>query len=246
MMRVAITLALVVTTPLTARAFGSAGTFESPVSEGGGGGRFFTGSLADGYTCAVCHLSEGAGPALSVRGLPADGYVEGAQYEVELAWSTSFTGLAAEIMTFERRTGGTLDAVSEDAIRSTDRCRFEGVEGPRADSTHRTDAGRELLHVTACGASTARLLWTAPSFDLGPAWLEVAMVASDLSGDPLGDATATHRIALPPFGAPVEVAAVGGGCAVPGHPGGAAPAGLVAFAWIVLGGVRGGSSRRRK
>ena len=54
---------------------------------GGGGGRFFTGSPADGYDCSVCHTSN---PTYSFplyqTGLPVDGYVTGTEYKIKLQW----------------------------------------------------------------------------------------------------------------------------------------------------------------
>jgi len=55
---------------------------------GGGGGRYFTGSPADGFDCSVCHTSpEGYSFPLRQKGLPLDGYVPGKVYEeITLSW----------------------------------------------------------------------------------------------------------------------------------------------------------------
>lgn len=55
---------------------------------GGGGGRYFTGSPADGFDCSVCHTSN---PPYSFpieqKGLPIDGYVPGKPYtQITLSW----------------------------------------------------------------------------------------------------------------------------------------------------------------
>jgi len=55
---------------------------------GGGGGRFFTGSPADGFDCSVCHTSvEGYSYPLEVKSLPTAGYVPSTQYrEITVTW----------------------------------------------------------------------------------------------------------------------------------------------------------------
>ncbi|MEE9384391.1 MAG: hypothetical protein V3V08_13385 [Nannocystaceae bacterium] len=43
--------------PSALRAFSEPSSYADPTPEGGGGGRWFTGSVADRYTCDVCHGS---------------------------------------------------------------------------------------------------------------------------------------------------------------------------------------------
>jgi hypothetical protein len=62
---------------------------------GGGGGRWFTGTPADGYNCAVCHTGEGSW-TLHVEGLPETGYVPGTRYDVRITWP-EFTARAHAI-----------------------------------------------------------------------------------------------------------------------------------------------------
>jgi hypothetical protein len=55
---------------------------------GGGGGRYFTGSPADGYGCSVCH----SGPEkfsfpVRVTGLPMNGYIPGTTSSIRLSWA---------------------------------------------------------------------------------------------------------------------------------------------------------------
>src|SRR5207244_2345573 len=52
-----------------ARAFSDVEGFGKPVEQGGGGGRWFTGSATDGFTCGVCHRG-GHSPDLNIFGLP--------------------------------------------------------------------------------------------------------------------------------------------------------------------------------
>ena len=68
-----------------AHAYSSFGDYIAPIEEGGGGGKLFTGTPADGYTCDVCH--RGAEPStLQIGGLPQGGYVPGQTYEITFQW----------------------------------------------------------------------------------------------------------------------------------------------------------------
>ncbi len=68
-----------------AHAFPGIGTFETPATMGGGGGKYFTGVPSDGYTCIVCHHD--ATPAtFSVTGLPDNGFDPGRSYELTVQW----------------------------------------------------------------------------------------------------------------------------------------------------------------
>jgi hypothetical protein len=74
--------------PGPARAFSSPGAYIEPPSSGGGGGRWFTGSPADGFGCSVCHS---AAPGerhfpFYVAGLPIDGYQLVGKREIVMSW----------------------------------------------------------------------------------------------------------------------------------------------------------------
>jgi hypothetical protein len=68
-----------------AHAFADPLYFAKSADEGGGGGRWFTGSPADGYGCGVCHLPNQA-EKLVVEGLPKNGYVPDKDYYIRIAW----------------------------------------------------------------------------------------------------------------------------------------------------------------
>lgn len=80
--------ALLLVAANSAHAYSSPEAYASPSNEGGGGGRWFSGSPAEGYTCNVCHVAAGSGAhfPLRVSGLPRDGYVAGQTYDVLLDW----------------------------------------------------------------------------------------------------------------------------------------------------------------
>jgi hypothetical protein len=69
----------------TAHAFSAPESYPQDVEEGGGGGRWFTGSPADGYGCGVCHTGAEGAP-LYVTGLPQAGYVPGTTYPLTISW----------------------------------------------------------------------------------------------------------------------------------------------------------------
>jgi hypothetical protein len=74
--------------PSAARAFSSPDAYAASSAVGGGGGRWFSGSPADGFGCSVCHS---AAPGqrtfpLYVAGLPFEGYQLASRHEVVLTW----------------------------------------------------------------------------------------------------------------------------------------------------------------
>lgn len=67
-----------------ANAFGGLSSFSIEAVKGGGGGRYFTGSLRDGFTCGVCHRSQSFF-ATEVRGL-GESIEPGKTYTLTIAW----------------------------------------------------------------------------------------------------------------------------------------------------------------
>jgi hypothetical protein len=111
-----------------------------PTLLGGGAGRWFTGSPADGYSCEVCHLSPTKYSfPVSYTGLPIDGYVPGEKYDIEMSWP------AATAATLQARAQG-LKPVSELVAE------FVSEEGGKAGS---------LVFATASQVNPARFrnLW---------------------------------------------------------------------------------------
>jgi hypothetical protein len=71
-----------------ALAFSEPSSYPDEAIKGGGGGRWFTGSPADGYGCDVCHTGAPSQPnyPLYAAGFPEGGYVPGQTYELQLRW----------------------------------------------------------------------------------------------------------------------------------------------------------------
>src|SRR5690348_3551226 len=67
------------------QAFSDPSSFSKAANEGGGGGRYFSGSPLDGYTCSVCHRG-GTAPEVNVSGVPLNGYTPGMAYEIKVDW----------------------------------------------------------------------------------------------------------------------------------------------------------------
>lgn len=74
--------------PRVANAYSTPDAFLTSPSSGGGGGRWFTGSPADGYGCSVCHTPGPAQPAfpLLTAGLALEGYDLAESREIVVSW----------------------------------------------------------------------------------------------------------------------------------------------------------------
>ena len=227
--------------PSGARAYSKAAAFALPALEGGGGGRHFTGSFADGYTCAVCHGDARAEPP-SVDGLPASGFVAGETYELVIAWASEVrtAGLALELVDERGAAAGTIALGG--AGQADELCRDDGTGAtPRAASlvTPPAVAGagsRSVLIVDGCGATATRFLWTAPATARGSVFLEAAYVRADGTGGPERDATAQLELQVPPLNVPADARLLDGGCSAVAPVGSSVPSGLalVAVALVVL------------
>lgn len=171
--------------PVLWSAFSTPTSFAQPAIEGGGGGRYFTGSLRDGFTCEVCHGGAEA-PALETHGLP-ERYEPGATYTLELAWPEDVVGLVGEWVDSEGAGVGTIAVPPDAIVRDLERC----AGGLLAIRTAEVDepVARTIFAVPACGAHGARVQWTAPAMDVGTVDVHVAVVVGDGNGDLEHDGT---------------------------------------------------------
>jgi len=168
----------------------AASAFSDPVNFGlaplasGGGGRYFTGSPADGYTCKVCHTG-GPEPQLSVLGLPLLGYRPNERYEVSVSWSDEVDKLSAalELTDMQGRPAGTLQLPPEGEIQAPEFCE-PATDGILAATITVSGSGRQVINLPDCGAKRIRFLWTAPARDVGPVWFAGSSVWSDGESDP--------------------------------------------------------------
>jgi hypothetical protein len=227
--------------PVDAEAFSDAERFDAPVvGDGGpglaagGAGRRFTGSIRDGFDCAVCHDGGGIA-ALTVEGLPEEGYEPGRAYDVTLSWPAgSQSTVAAEWVLADGSAAGEVALPLPAELAPEERC----GDGEPATAVFDAPGGRRVVASDACGASRVRLRWTAPA-DAGTVAFHAAAVTGDRAGDSAGDATANAARLLPLAGTPPpEVTAATGGCTAAGRGAGTGP-----LALLLLLAVR---SRRRR
>lgn len=184
-----------------AHAFSDPAAFADPADAGGGGGRFFTGSPADGYTCRVCH-GGGVNPAMLITGLPIAGYAPSTAYEVTIAWrdDVANAALEAEITDASGRAAGSLRLPPDNELLDSELCLPLGSHvgaGTLLDAP-----GRSVISVPDCGSRRLRFLWIAPSADIGPVWLSGSIVSSDAKGDVKGDGVTDFSRRLPSPSAP--------------------------------------------
>jgi hypothetical protein len=215
MKRIALTAMMVggcLQLPLIARAFSDPQAYSDPVDVGGGAGRWFTGSSADGYGCDVCH-SGAAGADLTISGLPLAGFALGKAYEVSLSWPVSapHVALIAEFTDEQRHGAGTLELPRPDALKPDELCGAD-LAGQLAAGVHAADGGRQLVSVIDCGARKLRFQWTAPPTAAGPLWFNVGFVSSNQDGTPLGDGVTLVRRPLPVAGQTLPPRAIAQGC----------------------------------
>ena len=176
-------------------AYSSPSSYAQPViPEGGGGGRWFTGSAADGFDCNVCHAG-GRAIDLDITGLPVEGWTPGTTYELRIAWAEpeAHVSLLAELTRGNGDGLGQLELAPEDELLPAERC----SGGPRAAKLHPIDHDRTIASFDDCGATLMRMTWTAPAHPEDDAWLYVAGVNADASDDPTGDGVMVERILLP-------------------------------------------------
>lgn len=189
---VCIAIFVVLCAPARARAYSTPALYPAdPAREGGGGGRAFTGSPADGFTCAVCHTG-GTAPTVQILGGPGAEVEPGATYLFELRWPDDRVGLVVEASDDDGRPLGALQLPPTAMLRPEERC----TSGSRAAVSVELEA-RSVLGLGDCGARSLRFQWTAPDPAVSGA-LYIAAVAADGDESPAGDGVSTQRIPLGP------------------------------------------------
>lgn len=175
----------------------------APHDVGGGGGRFFTASPADGYGCGVCHLG-GIPPKVQLRGLPEKEFDPGVSYDVELVWLfPEFPhALNLEFVNALGQRAGTITLPDPATLQPEDLCDAKHGNEP---ATHLIEesAPRQVLWVDDCGARRVRFRFTTaadPQFTFA-----AGIVRTDASEKPDGDGvTEVRRVLYRRGSAPVE------------------------------------------
>ncbi|MFV8753295.1 DUF4266 domain-containing protein [Nannocystaceae bacterium ST9] len=207
--------------------YSSPSSYAQPASpEGGGGGRWFTGSPAEGYDCSVCHAG-GPPLELEIHGLPLAGWDPGSTYELQIAWAEpdAHVALLTEFVRADGSGIGRVELAPEPLLLPEERC----AGGPRAAKLHELDPTRQIVSLGDCGARLLRMQWTAPDHADDDAWLFLAGVHADASDDPHGDGVMLQSIRLP---GPASSSARGCELAESSPRGGLALLGLLALALV--------------
>jgi hypothetical protein len=190
-------VAVLAIAPPRAHAFSSPETYDLPAVEAGGGGRFFTGTPADGFGCDVCH--EGGTPApLQITGLPVGGYEPGASYEITIAWPLSIEHVAmlAEITDASSRKAGTITLPRPDSMTPDELCAAEEGGFPPGWVYDTEDMARAIVGNVDCGSKKLRFRWTAPISARSPLWFGAGLVHSNDDADASGDGVTQVRVPL--------------------------------------------------
>ncbi len=193
-----------------ARAFSDPIMYAEPVDLGGGAGRWFTGSSADGYGCDVCHVGS-AGADLVVTGIPTSGYIAGQAHEVSLTWPSDVLNVAliAEFTDEERHGAGAIVLPRPETLKPAELC-AEDQGGQSPVQLHDFEGNRKLVSVVDCGARVVRFLWTAPPSAAGTIWFNAGFVRSNADAAPTGDGVTLVRSPITVAGsAPVRTIAEG-------------------------------------
>ena len=200
--------------PGAARAYNEAEKFALSPVEGGGGGRYFTGSARDGYTCAVCHRGAEA-PEVEIAGLPEDGYVPGQTYDIQIALPDD-AAVTSAVIELANAQGGMMGALEVGPAPERDETCPPAGDLPERNAAEHLNAleGREVIAMDACGATEVAFAWRAPDEPQGSVWFHAAVVAGDASNDPEGDGVRVVTRVLPVQGASATSAEVGSGCGI--------------------------------
>jgi MYXO-CTERM domain-containing protein len=223
--------------PGGAHAYSDPTLYAEPVGIGGGGGRWFTGSSADGYACDVCHTG-GSGTDLTISGLPLDGFVPGGRYEVAIGWpANAQLALVAEFTDEQRQGAGTIDLPRPETTKPFERCSMEEGGGGLPTMLFDAEASRRLFTVLDCGAQSTRFRWTAPAAASGTLWFNLGFVASNEDAKPSGDGVTLVRRALRAAGA-ADPRIIAQGCGTTGSAGSRAAAtswmlAVVGVGWLL-------------
>lgn len=221
--------------PTTAHAFGDHLTFGLPAVEGGGGGRHFTGSRRDGYTCAVCHVDDveaATVPSIAVVGLPEDGYGLGESYVLTMELPTSPSSGAIEVTDRFGAGAGTLTVA--EAPAAADLCTVEPMPGLPGVFVVPLEARRTVAIADSCGVQRLRVTWQAPAEPTGPVFIHAVVVAGYGRAESYDDATAVLERQIQPAGAALDGPRVGTACAAGAPDGPGAPIGAALMALALL------------
>lgn len=191
--------------PATALAYSDPAMFGETIDEGGGAGRYFTGSRAEGYSCSVCH-SGGKEPSFIVDPLP-DVLQAGTKYSLVIHWPDpgSPQALQLELVT-PSGAHPTVTIPAAAMLPAESRCEGASAGIP---AVYSVDVGRRrIIGVEDCGASRVEISFIATG---EPIDVAIGGVRSNEDGTPSGDGVFDDRFTLSqPRHASVGLCSTGG------------------------------------
>lgn len=195
-------VALALAVPARAHAFSDPALFGQGVDKGGGDGRYFTGSRADGYACSVCHRG-GATPTILVDGIP-DAPVAGTRYELVIHWPDPETPHALQLeLTTPSGAAPSVTVTPAAMLPADSRCDRLATGAP---AVYTVDVGmRRIVGVEDCHAASVTVSFVATGELID---LSIGAVTSDQAGDVDGDGVVDLRLVIGEH----LVATGGGGC----------------------------------
>jgi hypothetical protein len=230
MRALAIAIALTTMPVADALAFSSVRQYDDPANEGGGGGRWYTGSPLDSLTCSACHTGEFEFPVAGT-GVPAEGFDPGATYDIAVTWPAQLqhVSLMVEFTNSDGVGAGELIEVDPDELSNDQKC----ASGTNPISIFEARHGRRVLALDDCGAKAGRFRWTAPENFMDEVDLYISGVAADGSDTPENDGVLAM---IQPLGG----ASTQGGCRI------TQSGGRGEWTWLAVVGLLGLDRRRRR
>lgn len=214
----------------SAAAFSEPKSYLDDAAKGGGGGRWFTGSPAEGYGCSVCHTAA-PGQAqypLHAEGFPSAGYIPGQSYDIRLSWpefaardqqvrsvmnaEPTSMGLIAEFVAESGIGSGMVEllrkGMGEPCVfppNSASSLIYQVAPGAKALEVSRCEANslgeRCVITVGACGSQELTIHWTAPPQPQDSVWFAAGFVATDrISRNPESDSVTEIAGPMRPIG----------------------------------------------
>jgi hypothetical protein len=227
-------------------AFSDLFRFNDPAAVGGGGGRWFTGSPADGFGCDVCHTGARS-EQIVVEGLPRS-YVPGVSYEIYIRWPDTAAHVTALVeLTDELGHGAGVVTVADSALLPAESCVPVENGVPAALVFVGPELGlandRQLVGMQDCGGSALHWRWTAPAIDVGTVLFAGGLVEPDQMKNAEGDRVAKFLRPIGSASVPERRVEVTADCSVPAAAGGGRSR---AWWWSVVGAAAGMSIGRRR
>ena len=163
--------------------------FGASVDVGGGGGKYFTLSRAEGYGCSVCH-TQGSPAPVEVRNLPTAGYLAGQTYRITVDWPDDMPSVALNVEMTDAAGApfGQLVASNPATLTAADLCPQSDQSDPAtaAQTLQMDTSARNVLLVAECGQTQTSFDWIAPAVPAN-GYFSGSIIFSNRDGKLTGD-----------------------------------------------------------